>query len=349
EHRDALSINGALHDVVIDGFEFRDFTNTGITFGSEVSGAEAQRNIILKDIIIKGAEEGITTHYDSEGQAAQKVYIDGLLLKGVLLLDITGIGFNAGQRAVTGFALYRNVHIDRLKIRCLAGGDGSGADCLAFENGYNILIENTLAEGAYADGIDLKADRVAVLNSIIRHQGRNGVKCWQNAELINVLSFDTGADATLVFETAETISVQDCVFAYHNARSGATSYSFTVDYDHAATFSGAVNFKGCIFFANTDWGFIPGGAQLSFQDNIFWQITSQRLFEHWGATPAGYTYATIDVLNDQTWAENNQIIDPEFIEPGYEADNLLTGNISDPGFKDILIDEYFRQLEGEGV
>jgi len=345
EHRDALSLRGPLHDVIIDGFEFRDFTNTGIQFGNETNGENPQRNIIIKNIIIKETNEGITTHYDPDGQAASKVYIDGLLVKNVLLLDITGIGFNAGQRSVSGYALYQNIHIDGLKIRCLSGGEGSGADCLAFENGFNILVENTLAERAYADGIDLKADQVAVLNCIVRHTGRNGVKCWQKAELINVLSFDTGADANVVFDTSENISARDCVFAYHNARSGQSSYSFTVDYDHAASSAGQVNFTRCIFFANTDWGFIPGGAQLHFEGNIFWAIFTEGLFEHYGANPNGYTYDTIDVLNNQLWGADNQVTDPGFENPSYDANNLVTGNMSNPGFKDILIDDYFTLLE----
>lgn len=343
EYRDALALLGPVHDVIIDGFEFRSFTNTGITFGNPEPGEEPQRNIILKNIIIDGADEAMVTSYSSGGPA-DKVYIDGLLIKDVILSDVAVIGLNAGQSAVNDFALYRNVHIDRLKISVLSGGSGSGADCLAFENGFNILIENSIVEGAYADGFDLKAQQVAILNCIARHIGRNGVKCWQNAEIINVLSFDTGADANLVMDGGDSLVIRDSVFAYHNAQTGNDSYSFTIAYDIAPTYAGRVEFSRCIFFANTDWGFIPGGADLTFNENVFWAIPTERLFQHSGASPDGYNYADLTMLNAQPWASNNQIVEPGFINPSFQSDNLIRNNLNGDGFKDIALDSYFQIL-----
>jgi parallel beta helix pectate lyase-like protein len=344
EHRDALWLNGPLQNVVIDGFELRGFTASGVQFGNPADGEAPQRNIILKRLMVRGADAGIVTQYGEH--PATKAYIDGLLLQDVLLLDVGTYGFNAGQSAEGDVAVYKNIHLDRVKIRCRGGGDGnSGSDALALENGSNVLIENTLVEGAAADGIDTKADRVAVVNCIARHLGRNGIKGWRDIEILNTLSFDTGADANLVLDAGQAITVRDSVFAYHNARSGAAAYSFTVAYDQASTYSGRVTFDRCIFFGNTAGGFIPGGAALTLTGNTFWAIGDRQLFEHAGATPPGYAFEDIGRLNAESWAEDNRVADPGFVRPSFAADNLTTGSLDGPGYKDILIDRYFAELE----
>jgi protein kinase-like protein/parallel beta helix pectate lyase-like protein len=334
EHRDGLGLSGPVHDVLVEGFELDGFSDAGIQL---TAGPEPQRNIVLRRLTVRGAEAGIA-FVGSEGGGAA---VDGLLIEDVLLLDVTA-GISAPQHAA-GPTAYKDLHLDRVKVRCRP--DASASAGLTLAGADNVLIENTLVEGAGTIGLDIEASRAAIANCIVRHIGRNGINCWKDAEILNTLVFDTGGDASLNFGGSGSLLVKDCVFAYHNTRSGEPGYSFVVAYDQKESFHGSVTFQNCVFFGNASLGFVPGKARLSFVDNTFWQIGTKRLLEHFGATPGEYAYEDLGLLNRQSWAHGNRIADPGFVHPSVEGDNLITGNLEGPGFKEVLIDRHFAGLE----
>ena len=177
----------------------RGFKDVGVYVGNP----HTVRRVVLEDLNVKDSAGGLAGAYE-EG-----VLVEGLLVQRVFLEDIKDIGFQFGVGEG------RDVHIVGLHVQMSgAPSDNSGFDGLAFERGTNVLIENSIVEGAGADGIDLKAGQVAVVNSIVRHVGRNGIKLWSGGDVINTLVYDTGADAQVVTQ-AGTYRLINSTFAYH--------------------------------------------------------------------------------------------------------------------------------------
>jgi len=110
-----------------------------------------------------------------------------------------------------------------------------------------VLVENSIVEGAAADGVDLKATRAAVVNSVVRHVGRNGIKLWAGGDVINCVVYDTGADAQLV-TAGGSYRVLDSTFAYHLEEGGR---SYTATFGYPAEF-------GDVLIANSVFSEEPG-------------------------------------------------------------------------------------------
>lgn len=299
EHRNGIILSGPVEDVVIDGLEIRHFRSSGVVFGD----TDTQRNVILKNLVIYGSDEGITTTYT--GESPSNPFIDGLLVKNVTLERVGLIGFNAGQPA--GIPLYLNVKLDNLYVLMTRTGDDTAQDAIAFENGQNVLAENCIAEGADGDGFDFKADSAAVVNSIARHITRNGVKLWSNGEIINSLVYDTGADAGVVLEDG-AYRLVNSVFAWHHKRDGQESYSMTIGYDNAG-FTGAEIFRS-IFFEENDQFSVNGAGALSVTDNVFWNFTRRPLLEY-GADH----FSTAAAINAAPFGGGNVERNPGFTDP----------------------------------
>ena len=238
------------HDVQVRGLTLAGFEQVGVYVGSP----DTVHNLVLDGIQVSGSAEGLSGAYE-EG-----VLVDGMLIKGLLLHDIQSIGFQFGVGEG------RNVRIVGLYVQMSASrDDDSGLDALAFEKGNNVLIENTIVEGAGGDGIDLKAGQVAVVNSIVRHVGRNGIKLWSGGDVINTVVFDTGADAQVVTE-AGTYRLINCTFAYH-LMGGGDSYAATFAYGQSAATD--VTLLNNVFFAMPSKLYFAPGASVHLDHNVF--------------------------------------------------------------------------------
>ncbi len=184
-----------------------------------------------------------------------------------------------------------------------SSNDDTWRDAIAFERGTNVLIENSIVEGAGGDGIDLKADRVAVVNSIVRHIGRNGVKLWNGGDLVNTLVFDTGADAQMVTE-AGTYRIVNCTFAFH-LKEGGRSYAATFAYDESA--STDVTLTNNVFFAMPGELYFAPCASVHLDHNVFYGFPDAIV--EWGSKE----YGRSDLA--AVFGESNLYVDPGFADP----------------------------------
>lgn len=313
EHRNGIALVGPIENVVLDGLDIRRFTTQGVQFGDE----NTQRNVILKNLVIDGAETGINTVYIG-GTPAQP-FIDGLLVSDVTMQHVSLMGFNAGAVG-GGVQLYRNVHLDRVYALMSGTGDNTAADAMAFENGQNVLAENSIAQDAGGDGFDFKADKTAVVNSIARRITRNGVKLWSNGQIVNSLVYDTGADAGVVLEDGD-FRIVNSAFAWHLKGQSGGAYSMTAGYDNPS-FDSLEIFRS-IFFEECDRFYVndTGPGSLSVKENVFHDFALDRILQY-----GGTDYETTAAINAQTWGEANADRDPGFAAPASDDWRIPTGS-----------------------
>lgn len=242
------------NDVVVDGINMEGFPNNGINLGNNTRG------IVIKNLAISGGS--------SDGIAAYGAQ-HGLLLKNVRIVDSDVQGLTCGKGPCT------NWHLDTVTVRNGSGGTGSGADAIAIESGDNVLIENTDVSGAAADGIDLKATRVVVRNTIVHDVGRNGVKFWKGGDLINSVVSRTGADASVSFAGAggtraeNTYRVVNTTITRHNERHPElNAYSLVVAYDRPHN-PVLVEIRDSVFSRNTNGIYFSPATTVKLYNNLF--------------------------------------------------------------------------------
>ena len=224
-------------DVAMRGFDLAGFSSAGLILGNP--GAVA-RNLVFADSDIvyegDGAPNGIAMLPDNGGDDV----VDGLLLHNVRVRGASiGVQCNVGP--------CRNLRFQGLRIEGSPAGDNSGYDGLAVESGDNILVLDTEVTGSSADGIDMKATRVAIFNAFVHHVGRNGIKLWFGGDIVNSVVSHTGADASLSFGTGDYRIVHSVV-AYHNWR-GSSSYSAVIAYEDPTPSS--VELINSVFYRNS--------------------------------------------------------------------------------------------------
>ena len=267
--RTGLSISHAgQHDVVVRGISFIGFSDEGVYFGHR----ETMRNLVLEDLEVQNSACGMAAAYEESAQPL----VDGMLVRRVRLLNVTDIGFQFGVGPG------KNVRITGLYVQFASQSEkNSWADGITFVGGDNVLVEASIVEGAGADGIDLKASRVAVVNSVVRHTGGNGVRLRHGGEVINTVVFDTGADAQLVCEAGD-YRIVNSVFAFHNMQGGQRSFTatFGLDNDQAET---KVLIANCVFYQlpGAVLGFSPN-ARPELLNNFFYGYPD--VLCYWGST-----------------------------------------------------------------
>ncbi len=313
EHRNGITLEGPIENVVVDGLEIRRFTTQGVQFGDE----DTQRNIILKNLLIDDAEAGINTVYS--GGTPTKPFIDGLLVKNCVLQHVSLMGFNAGQYG-NGQQLYKNVHLDHVYALMSGTGNNTAADAMAFENGENVLAENSIAQDAGGDGFDLKADRAAVVDSIARRVERNGIKLWSNAEIVNSLCYDTGADAGVVLEDGD-FRIVNSALAWHLKGQTGGAYSMTAGYDNASF--GSLEIFRSIFYQECDRFYVnnTGPGSLAVNDSVFYGFALNRILQY-----GGVDYETTAAINAQSWGSGNVERNPGFVDPANDDWRIATGS-----------------------
>lgn len=336
EHRNGITLAGPLQNVVLDGLEIRHFTTMGVQFGDE----DRQRSIVLKNLVIEDADEGITTAYSDSTPTMP--FIDGLLVRNTALQHIRGIGFNAGQYG-GGLELYRNVRLKGLYCLMTGTGNDTASDAVAFENGDNVLAEDCIADGARGDGFDFKANHAAVVNSIARRVARNGVKLWRNGQIINSLCYDTAADAGVVLEEGD-FRIVNSVLAWHLKGRQGGAYCMTAGYGNSSF--GSLELFRSIVYEQCDRFYVEdtGPGSLSVRDNVFWRFARNRILEY-----GGTDYETTATINVQPWGDANVERDPGFANPADDDWHIAGGSngfvapevtpqpvvtITSPGYRD---------------
>jgi hypothetical protein len=308
------------HDVTVRGLRLEGFADVGIYAGNP----QTVHRLALEDVVVSGSSTGFAGSFQPGAVA-----VDGLLVRHVTLSDIRDVGFEFGAAAG------RNVRITGLHVQMVhsvtagpiaplstttsggvgvpttAGAAASNADGLAFAAGDNVLIENTIVEGAAADGIELDATRVAVVNAVVRRVGRTGIKLGAGGDVINCIVFDTGSDAQLVTEGG-SYRIIDCTFAGDLARrghlaQGGNSYAATFGYPGSV---GDVALINSAFFEQPGALFFSAAMNVRVQYCDFWGFPDGLV--EWG--DRSWDAATLSGPSGAQLGPGNTTLDPGFVD-----------------------------------
>lgn len=326
----AISIEGNLKNVVIDGFIIKNFVE-GIVYGDP----NTQKNIILKNLSIKNASIGIQNTYPEHTE----YLVDGLLVANVTMTDITGIGLQCGDEENN---CAKNVLVQNVEV---LGADGNnndtGYDSLAMVESDNILILDSKFTNAPGDGLDFKATGVAVVNTIVENPNRNGLKFWHEGEVINTIVSKTGADAAVVFDAEETGSkfrMINSIVTQHLLdlpTSDRYAYAMTIGYDTPNSFE--VELVNNIFYDLPGPIYINSESNINVENNIFYKFIHDDRFLVYGNNDLD----NISDLNQKEYANENQYIDPEFTDPTSSDWTILTTSPAvDAGKKGIEVPDF---------
>ncbi len=246
-------------DLVIDGFVIRGFSSgVGVYFGRLDS---PQRNLVLRHLWIEGVGDGLLSIIPEGARDAQPM-VEGLLVYDVAIREAL-IGFNCGQGPCD------DVRLEALSIDLATEADidtGSWGDAVAIESGDNVVVFNADITGAGADGLDFKATRVAIANVTVHDVARNGIKCWHDGDVINALVYNTGADASIVFDSGGDYRIANSTIARHSV--GVSAYAGTVSYDNPED-PGSLTLVNSIFYQNAGALWVSGAFTLDVQATLF--------------------------------------------------------------------------------
>ncbi len=255
-----LEISG--DDITVVGLKF-EFSRVGATIGD---AGRTMRNLVLARCAFD-ANAGILILPPPNPDRSP-------IIDGVLLHDVKVSGAEMGVSCNDGPCV--NMRYEGLEVVGRASDAGSGADAVAAEAGDNIALIDVKVSGVGADGIDLKATRVAIANATISSVGRNGLKLWGGGDVFGTTIHKTGADASVVFGAGQ-YRLLHSVVAEHNYK-GPTSYSMTVSYDEREPTS--IEVANTVFWRNSGGVFFAPHAEVTLRNNVFSQIGNQRAFDH---------------------------------------------------------------------
>jgi hypothetical protein len=256
------AIEVSADNVTIDGFVIKAASaGYGIYYGRL---DRPQRHLIVKNLIIEGGESGLSSVIPPNAAVNPQPVIEGLLVNHVLIHNASLIGFNCGQGPCNNMRLENMV----VQMRRDEGIDNSGADAIAVENGQNILVFNVEVTGASADGLDFKATRVAVINVVSHDVARNGIKLWHGGDVVNALVYNTGGDASIVFDGGGTYRVLYTIVARHEYKNPGSAYVMSVAADNPLA-PGKLTIQNSIFYENSAAIWVSGAFQLDVRNNIF--------------------------------------------------------------------------------
>jgi len=291
-----MDIINPIHDVVIDGFKIANFSRLGIRYGD--SGT--QKNIILKNLVIEDIGlEGISNGYPG---SRSTYMIDGFLIKNVTVQNFNTIGVQCGDEV---YPCAKNVLIDGLHVKGkgAAGTGDTSADTLAMVESDNIIVRNSVFEQATGDGMDFKATHVSVLNCTVKDIARNGVKFWQDGELLNSVVHDTGADAALAFDGASGATyriIGSTIYAHLGAlpRSERAAYAMTLGYNNPDN-SVTLLIENSTFYEMPGAVWISRGTTPTLKNVTFYDFFRSPFFIYQDHGD----YDTAAAINAESWAD----------------------------------------------
>jgi len=284
--------------------------------GIQILGSPAS-HIILKDLYIH--------HIDEFGMDVQDV--DDLQILNCRI-EYCGFGAVGGPRGEQGGL--RNVIIRGCRLsysgHYYQGGDGSNRpydrpDGFGIEpsNGP-VLIEETIAEHNYGDGIDSKAANTTVRRCIVANNSCDGVKLWgDHSRIENTLIYGRGDGDPTVTPWAPIVidaELPNAVFEIVNVTVDdalGENYLMHAQYDHPDI---PVNLiiKNTILCGrgNDSPVFIGRASSITLEHNLFYAPNSAFVLTHGDSI---YTSTTITQLGT-----NNIYADPLFVRPAWGTD-----------------------------
>jgi hypothetical protein len=279
------------HDVTVQGLSLEGFSDEGIYLGNK----QTMHNIVLQDLNVSDSTVGMAGAFTE----STTPLVDGMLVKHVDLLNIRDVGFEFSVAPV------KNLHMVGVYAQLEPqGGTNAWQDGVALVGGDNVLIENTIVEGAGGDGLDLKVSRIGLVNCIVRHTGRNGLALRKGGDIVNTLVFDTKAAAQVICGAGD-YRILNSVFAYHNMEGGERAFTATFGLDQEGTKT-KVLIANCVFYRLPGAVFGFSAATQPFLYNTFFYDFPD-VFCYWGENQ----YFTPGELPDANQAEN-QTVDPNF-------------------------------------
>ncbi|MBW2964643.1 right-handed parallel beta-helix repeat-containing protein [Candidatus Woesearchaeota archaeon] len=303
----AFNIEGDIENIVVDGFTVDGFP-AGIIYGDSAT----QKNLIFKNLVIKDATNvGVENTYPSHSS----YLVDGLMFKNVTIQNVNGIGIQCGDE---NQPCAKNVLLQNVKVIGATGqGDDTGYDTLAMVSTDNVLVLDSYFANSPGDGLDFKATRVSVVNTVAASPNRNGMKFWHDGEMINCLVYRTGADAAVVTDGQQNkeFRIINSIIAQHNY-DGGNSYAITFNYDSGAAAS--IVLKNNIFYDMPGPIYANSASTLDVENNIFYDFRDDNLFDY----KDGYDASD---LNSQSWASGNIFVDPLFVSASKPDLTLSSG------------------------
>jgi hypothetical protein len=281
-YRYAVSL-GTCHDITIRDLSIRDYIADGIR-GYGVGGEGGNDGLSLRNLDIGGVGEVVKL------QASSPAVSHNVLIEGVSGHDYDSAGFNIGPAGSVDGVTIRNV-----TLVGPGGGDDTAIDGISVEHGQNIAIENAVVSGHPGDGIDLKADHVAVRRVTVTGQARNGIKLWGVDTLLeNSITMNNGLNSLVLAGTGPYTLANNLI-------GNTTGYDYSAMLgDVDPTISIVANSNIWVSTAGQTGTLIYAiaGATFAGDNNIYWcPNRSDSVFE-W----AGHgTYSSADVANG-AWA-----------------------------------------------
>ena len=293
-------------NVLLQGLTIEGFSSVGI--GIEKEG-QTLKNIVLIDLQVKMPaddewHDGIVLYHDN--RAIGRPASDGLRMHRVTVENASlGISCNAGP--------CRSWWLEDVTV-VGRGGDGSGADAIAVEEGENIVMHRVNVSKSAADGIDLKAKRVLISSSRVHNVARNGIKLWHGGDIVNTVIHHTGADAAIVFEQGGRYRILNSVMAFHNYP-GPASYNLTAGYDSREKLQ--VELINSIFFRTSGGMFFQDGTTVKVEHCIFHDMTNGELLRTQirGEEVSLNTEAGAGAFTQSGIGTGVILADPEFVDP----------------------------------
>ncbi len=196
-------------NVMVHGLTLEGFTSTGVAIGRE--GATV-RGVIISEVTIKAGKgdwvDGIVVWPDN--RALKKPASAGLLIRNVTI-EGANLGVSCGAGPCNSWWL------ENVRIRNRPGV-GGGADAVAVEDGKDVVLVNVTAEKASADGVDINAANVLLLNVHVSHVGGNGIHLWRGGDVVNSLVHHTSGDGAVVLHGGRYRLLNTTVAMHRSAR-----------------------------------------------------------------------------------------------------------------------------------
>jgi hypothetical protein len=284
----AFVIEGDVRNVVIDGLAINGFEEV-IHYGDP----STQENLIFKNLIIQGAGDvAIGNAYPDHSE----YLVDGLRIENVNIKDVSGIGIHCGDEQNR---CARNVFVNKVVVEGAGAEDDTGYDSLAMVQSDNVVVMNSQFTNAPGDGLDFKATRVSVVNTVVANPNRNGMKFWNDGEMVNCLVSGTGADAAIVLDAARPgglgFKMINSVVEKHSV--GERSYAMTFNYDTQT--DSPIVFRNNVIKEMTGPIYVNEGSSLSMYDNTLSDFDG--VFIAYGDNE----YSSSEELNAENWASGN--------------------------------------------
>jgi hypothetical protein len=302
--------------IAVHGLRFEGFPQAGAVLGRQ---GRTTRGIALSSMtfVFEGdaVTNGIAVVPDNGGEP---------VIEGLLLRDVRVTGASIGIQCNVGPC--DHVRMEGVVVVGQGRGESSALDGIASERGRNYLLLDVEVSEAGADGIDLKVADVAVIGAFVHHVGRNGIKLWRGGDVVNAVVSHTGADTAVSFGEAGRYRLLHAVVAYHNF-GGLNAYSLTAGYQQPGE-GFQIEILNSAFFRNAGGLYLPAGASVVVDNNLFAEIDNQDILTAW--SPLEGAQKTFELSGGAEALETHGLgsgnlpvgLDPGFVAP-QEADYQL--------------------------